>query len=127
MGHFSSTFHTKVEAGKVGVQPEYMDKRCQRQAVLSPALRVKAHITWTAEVIGRSLARHATRTKALVIADVVSGDSLLTVHSNCSEAVCLVARTFTTSVIFVKYREVPTRTILPNFIGNCRDSVVFAF
>ena len=25
--------------------------------------------------------------------------------------------------IFVKYREVPTRTILPNFIGHCRDSV----
>jgi len=29
-------------------------------------------------------------------------------------------------VIFVKYREVSTRTILQNFIGNCRDSVVFA-
>ena len=26
-------------------------------------------------------------------------------------------------VIFVKYREVPTRTILPNFIGHYRDSV----
>ena len=24
-------------------------------------------------------------------------------------------------VIFVEYREVPTRTILPNFIGNYRD------
>ena len=31
------------------------------------------------------------------------------------------------AMIFVKYREVSTRTILPNFIGNCRDSVVFAF
>ena len=30
-------------------------------------------------------------------------------------------------VIFVKYREVSTRTTLPNFIGNCRDSIVFAF
>ena len=30
-------------------------------------------------------------------------------------------------VIFVKYREVSTRTILLNFISNCRDSVVFAF
>jgi len=29
--------------------------------------------------------------------------------------------------IFVKYRKVSTRTILPNFISNCRDSVVFAF
>ena len=29
-------------------------------------------------------------------------------------------------VIFVKYRGVSTRTMLPNFIGNCRDSVVFA-
>ena len=26
-----------------------------------------------------------------------------------------------------QYREVSTHTILPNFIGNCRDSVVFAF
>ena len=26
-------------------------------------------------------------------------------------------------VIFVKYREVSTRTILPNFIGHCKDSV----
>ena len=54
-----------------------------------------------------------------------------TVHSNCSEAVCLAARTFAIGlrsiVIFVKYREVPTRTILPNFIGNCRDGVVSAF
>ena len=30
-------------------------------------------------------------------------------------------------VIFVKYREVSTRTTLPNFIGNWRDSIVFAF
>src|ERR1700722_15812098 len=30
-------------------------------------------------------------------------------------------------VIFAKYREVPTCTILPNFIGHCRDSIVFAF
>jgi hypothetical protein len=30
-------------------------------------------------------------------------------------------------VIFVKYREVSTRTISPNFIGNCRNSFVFAF
>ena len=35
--------------------------------------------------------------------------------------------TFRSVVIFVKYREVSTRTILPNFIGNCGDSVVFAF
>jgi hypothetical protein len=26
-------------------------------------------------------------------------------------------------VIFVKYREISTRTILPNFIGHCKDSV----
>src|SRR6266571_7279846 len=31
------------------------------------------------------------------------------------------------AVIFVKYRGDSTSTILPNFIGNCRDSVVFAF
>ena len=30
-------------------------------------------------------------------------------------------------MIFVKYREVSTRTTLPNLIGNCRDSIVFAF
>src|ERR1700733_1720095 len=30
-------------------------------------------------------------------------------------------------VIFAIYREVPTCTILPNFIGHCRDSIVFAF
>ena len=30
-------------------------------------------------------------------------------------------------VIFVKYREVSTRTILPNFIDNCRNGFVFAF
>ena len=30
-------------------------------------------------------------------------------------------------VIFVKYREVFTHTILPNFIGNCRNSFVFVF
>ena len=34
---------------------------------------------------------------------------------------------FRNVVIFVKYREVSTYMILPNFIGNCRDSVVFAF
>ena len=44
----------------------------------------------------------------------------------------MVARTFAIGllrsiVIFVKYLEVSTRTILPNFIGNCRDSVVFVF
>jgi hypothetical protein len=47
--------------------------------------------------------------------------------------VCLATRTLLLAaflrsvVIFVKYREVPTRTVLPNFIGNCRDSVIFAF
>ena len=30
-------------------------------------------------------------------------------------------------VIFVKHREVFARTILPNFISRCKDSVVFAF
>jgi hypothetical protein len=45
-----------------------------------------------------------------------------TVHSNCSEAVCLAART-----LLLQCREVSTPTILPNFICNCRDSVVFAF
>ena len=30
-------------------------------------------------------------------------------------------------VIFVKYHEVFTRTTLPNFIGNYRNSIVFAF
>src|SRR6266702_1557365 len=29
---------------------------------------------------------------------------------------------FRNIVIFVKYREVSTRTILPNFIGNCGDN-----
>ena len=29
-------------------------------------------------------------------------------------------------VISVKYREVSSREILPNFIGHCRDCVVFA-
>ena len=60
-----------------------------------------------------------------------------TVHSNCSEAVYFAARTLLLGdlrstflrsvVIFVKYRKASTRTILPNFIDNCRDSVVFAF
>jgi len=54
-----------------------------------------------------------------------------TVDSNCSEAVCLAARTlrstFRIVMIFVKYREVSTRTLLPNFIGNCKDSIVFTF
>ena len=45
-----------------------------------------------------------------------------TVYSNCSEAVCLAART-----LLLRCREVSTPTILPNFICNCRDSVVFAF
>ena len=40
---------------------------------------------------------------------------------SCSRSV------FHSVVIFVKYREVSTRTILPCFIGNYRDSVVFAF
>ena len=51
-----------------------------------------------------------------------------------SERLCLAARTSavrdwssTDVVIFVKYREVFSRTIMPNFIGHCRDSVVFAF
>ena len=30
-------------------------------------------------------------------------------------------------MIFVKYREVSTHITLPNFIGNYRDSIVFAF
>ena len=30
-------------------------------------------------------------------------------------------------VVFVKYHQISTRTIMPKFIGNCRDSVVFAF
>ena len=50
------------------------------------------------------------------------------VHSNCSEAVCLAARTLLLQCRDLRqYREVSTHTILPNFIGNCRDSVVFAF
>ena len=56
------------------------------------------------------------------------------VHSNCSEAVSLAARTLllaaflcSSVVIFVKYHKVSTRTILPNFIDHCGDSVVFAF
>jgi hypothetical protein len=40
---------------------------------------------------------------------------------SCSRSV------FHSVVIFVKYRKVPTRTILPIFIDHCRDSVVFAF
>src|SRR6266567_7308668 len=50
-----------------------------------------------------------------------------TAHGNCSEAVCLATRTSTIAIIFVKYREVSTDTILLNFIGSCRDSIVFAF
>ena len=54
-----------------------------------------------------------------------------TVYSNCSKAICLAARTFAISlcsiVIFVKYHEVSTHTILLDFIDNCRDSVVFTF
>ena len=30
-------------------------------------------------------------------------------------------------VIFVKYHKVSTHIILPNFIGNCKDSVIFIF
>ena len=61
----------------------------------------------------------------------------LYIHSNCSETVCLAARALLlvdlrlavlrSVVIFVKYREASTRTILLNFIGNCRGSVVFVF
>ena len=40
---------------------------------------------------------------------------------------CRNLRDLRSIVIFVKYREVFTRTVLPNFVGNCRDSVVFAF
>jgi len=53
------------------------------------------------------------------------------VHSNYSEAVCLAARTFAIAflrsvVIFVRYREVSTRTILPNFIGHCRETALYS-
>ena len=41
------------------------------------------------------------------------------------------ARTFAIGlcsiVVFIKYREVPTHTILPSFINNRRGSVVFVF
>ena len=50
-----------------------------------------------------------------------------TVCSNCSERAYLQSAFLRSVMIFVKYREVSTHTILPNFIVNYRDSVVFAF
>ena len=51
---------------------------------------------------------------------------------NCSERPCrtLLLADFAilhSIAIFVKYRKVSTHTILPNFIGNCRNSFVFVF
>ena len=48
-----------------------------------------------------------------------------TVHSNCSEAVCLAARTRSVE-IFIKYREVSTRMILPNFIDFSTETVLYS-
>jgi hypothetical protein len=54
------------------------------------------------------------------------------VHSNCSEAVCLAARTLLLAaflrsvVIFVKYREISTRTILLNFITLSAETALYS-
>ena len=48
-----------------------------------------------------------------------------TVYSNCSEAVCLAARTRSV-VIFIKYREVSTCMILPNFIDFSTEIVLYS-
>jgi len=55
---------------------------------------------------------------------------------NCSEAVCLAARTLLLAdlrpaflrgvVIFVKYREVSTRTILPNSIDLSAETALYS-
>ena len=54
------------------------------------------------------------------------------VHSNCSEAVCLAARTLfleaflCSAVIFVKCRKVSTRTTLPNFIDLFAERALYS-
>ena len=51
---------------------------------------------------------------------------------NCSEAVRLATRTLLLAafldsvVIFVKYREVPTRTILPNFVNLSAETALYS-
>ena len=60
----------------------------------------------------------------------------LAIHSNCSEAVCLAARTLLLAdlrsaflrsvVIFVKYREVSTRTVLPNSIDLSAETALYS-
>ena len=53
-------------------------------------------------------------------------------YSNCSEAVRLATRTLLLAaflrsvVIFVKYREVPTRTILPNFVNLSAETALYS-
>ena len=54
------------------------------------------------------------------------------VRSNCSEAICLAARTLfleaflRTAVIFVKCRKVSTRTTLPNFIDLSAETALYS-
>ena len=54
------------------------------------------------------------------------------VHGDRSERLCLTARTSAvrdwsfTVVIFVKYHEVSSRTIFPNFIGQCGETVLYS-
>ena len=48
-----------------------------------------------------------------------------TVYSNCSEAIYLAARTRSV-VIFIKYREVSTYMILPNFIDFSTETVLYS-
>jgi hypothetical protein len=56
------------------------------------------------------------------ILNSVRASNLVAVHSNCSKAVCLAARTLLLQCCDLRqYHEVSARTILPNFIGNCRE------
>ena len=54
------------------------------------------------------------------------------VRSNCSEAICLAARTLfleaflRSAVIFVKCRKVSTRTTLPNFIDLSAETALYS-
>ena len=55
----------------------------------------------------------------------------LAVRSNCSEAICLAARTLflevlCSAVIFVKCRKVSTRTTLPNFINISAETALYS-
>ena len=118
--------------------PPYIPRRPLRMTYKKVSLVISAHISW------------AYRAGKYIVAVAAYSDvhdqlpppsekyyfaSVRGLASNRSERPCLAARTLLLAdfailhsvVIFVKHREVSTHTILPNFIGNCRNSFVFVF